>query len=174
MHSSDDLGLVLRVDFLLQKALTQKCRQIFPEIDQVYKNISSSICCSLLQLVQAPKAVWQPCRIAIRIRNEFAHGNQKKLTLQHAQRIAEDMGPEFKAFANPDNLSVSLPSGEQEPVPDEFVPNRLYLMLAALQYSEIIALKGHFSTEVSHDGFDTSKSWELLSSEIDSVESSSK
>lgn len=163
-RSSDDLGLVLRADFLLESALTQKCRQIFPNIENVYKKLNSSLCCNLLELVEAPEEVWRPCKTANRIRNEFAHGDHKSLTLQHVKRLSLHMSAEFRAFAEPEKMFATLPTGEKVDVPLTLLPNRLYFSLAMLQYAEVVGLTGSFSTLVSDENSTRSSSWTLVSS----------
>lgn len=162
MKTTDDIGVVLRLDFMLESALAHKCGQLFPSLNETFKETNTALCCNLLQLLGVPPDVWQPCRFINKLRHQFAHGKCKQIESKHSTDLAALMHDQFKGFAKSEVRMASDSTDVTIPAPEHLVPRSRLIMLAGLQNGYVLSLSGFFSTNVDFENARHQTNWQLM------------
>ena len=161
-RTPDDLGAILRGHLILERCLAHKCSQLFPRFEGVYADrLDMAHCLTLLRLVEAPEFLVAPCTRINRLRNDFAHGKQKALTLQHVQEIKSHMPEQFKGFLDPNKIRATNSVGDEVDVSDQAKPRALFGMAVSFLQMTILLMEAKYSVSLNFDKTERNVLWNL-------------
>ena len=147
-RATDDMGIILRGQLILERCLVHKCRQIFPDLEAVYKERLDMVhCLNLLRLVSAPTTLINSCKKINKIRNDFAHGKFKKLSETHINELRSLLPDELKGFSTGDNVVLSDPGGAPLTPSEKAHPRAQFKLIVLLLQMLILTSSGKFVAE---------------------------
>ncbi len=153
LRTNDDLGLVLRMYFLVERCLIKKTISVLPKADQIYGNgLNIRICCELLRMLSVPDFIWQYSDKLRKIRNKFAHGA--------ANQIDQKMCNELRSLMHA-NARKALTGGKVILVGDDDAESQavghlqwrlLFVAMGMIHQTYIMTLHGNWCVSSALSG----------------------
>lgn len=164
-RSDDDIGVVIRAHFMIERCAVAKIAQILPNTDAVFGEKMDLVkAANLFRVLCVPQSVWASCRKFNQIRNGFAHGKIDRLSVKIIDELRGLLPEKARPFlesstpirvANNAGKDVGRLSGDQE-------IRARYLTAANMLCMTIMTLAGSFNAEVSFDDGNQAATWNAL------------
>ncbi|WP_292984367.1 hypothetical protein [Oceanicaulis sp. UBA6590] len=92
--TQDDLAIVLRAHFLLEKMSIAKLTEVLPGFDGLYGDRSDlAVAIAYFRALGAPEHIWRPLKYLQKMRNSFSHGKSEQILDSDCKALRSHMRP---------------------------------------------------------------------------------
>lgn len=99
LKSVDDIGVVIRSHYELERAAVRALQKLYPRYDALgHQYLSQHM--KALRAVGAQGKIFQAADYINRVRNEFAHGGTEQISQQHLSELCSQVSGAFGSVPN--------------------------------------------------------------------------